>query len=320
MTGLGLETEEMVAKPTATWRVPSNALERIDESSLETAWLRFFAWAFLLFGVFWYFVFAHNFQDPETSFAQHLEVFVIMVSAQAALGFLYYRLSNRIDIGTGLRRLSAKVPQTSACPVTLEIAQDGVVTGYDEGFLWLEDGTLFFKGLQTVFRLNAEDVPALNEWPARRRPNIDAGRLPRWIPVVSESGLSVRFKPIDPFEDHSARRRTTAFDKALTLWLRDRPPGSLETRLPPLNLHPSLLQLGPLRLEGLVAGVFMTLINLALLFSVRFSFGPNEALSVSNFLNAAAVAFLLYLSVRLTVTQVKNLSVRKRIAQVQDGF
>lgn len=310
----------MVAKPTATWRIPSNALERIEESSLETAWLRFFAWAFLIFGVLWYFVFAHNFQNPETSFTQHLEVFLIMVSAQAALGFLYYRLSNRIDIGTGLKRLSTKVPETAACPVMLEIAQDGVVTGYDEGFLWLSDGTLFFKGLQTVFRVNAEDVPPVQEWPRKRRPNIDEGRPPRWIPIESETGLVLRYKYIDPFEDHSARRRTGALDKAVALWLKERPHGSLETRLPPLHLHPSLRQLGPLRLEGLVAGIFMTVIDLVLLFSVRFSFGPDEALSVSNFLSAAAVALLLFLSVRLTVSQARDLAVRKRIALVPQDF
>lgn len=313
LPGLDFPADGAAFKPTATWRVSFDRERSVDPSPFETMALRLTAWFFLFAGVAYYFLIARRF-EALAAVTQHVEVLLLIVMAQLALNFLYVRLSNRIHLGTGLRRLRSKVPDDDSVAVELEVIQDSVVTGYDEGFFWLDDGTLYFRGLQTVFRLNAEDVLHLPAWPRRLRPNLDAGRPPRWI-VLKETPrpMKLRLRLIDPFEDRSARRRTAEFDRALTLWLHNRPAGSLETKIPPTALHPYLTEISPVRYEGLIASGVLTVLNICLLLTVRPSFDPSQIGSFANQLAALIALGLLVMSIRLMVRQWRVIQVRNQL-------
>ncbi len=282
---------------------------------METMWLRAFAWFFLFSGVAYYFLVARRFEIPELSLTSHIEVLTMIAVAESCLFLLYTRMSNKIDLGPGLRRLRAKVQNEDAVPVSLDVIQQGVVTGSDEGFFWLEDGTLFFKGLQTVFRLNSEDVPPLKTWPRKWRPSLDKGKPPRNILVVEgERTLRVRLKLIDPFQDYHARRRSATFDRHLIKWLALKPEGSLETLLPPLELHDALRHLSPFRFEGLGAGILMLVLNLVLLFSVKLDFSQGDLLAVARAFAVAACLILVWVSLQLVIARARDLRVRHDLA------
>lgn len=320
----GLETElgSGPARPMANWRVPSQIAELVEHSPLETIYLRGFAWLFIVSGIGYYFLVARNWDLPEPALAAHIQVFGMIGIAEICLVFLYTRLSNKIDLGPGLRRLQTKVPAEHACPVHIDVVQESVVTGSDEGFLWVDEGTLYFKGLQTVFRLNSSDVPPLGMWPRKLRPSIDKGKPPRILLVpVADKVVKIKIDLIDPFEDRGARRRTANFDRTLTKWLAERPTGHLESLLPPLQLHDALRRTGPFRLEGLMAGVIVTLVNLTILFTARRDYSSNDLMSVTNGLEFTAGVLLCALSLRMAFGQWRDLQVRHQLSlKLPDSF
>ncbi|MBS1721494.1 MAG: hypothetical protein JSS66_00640 [Armatimonadetes bacterium] len=314
ISGLEQEMGSQTVKPTAEWKVPLEIEMHGIQSPWETIWLRLIAWSFLFFGLVYYFMIARRYGIPEIALTQHGLVLLMIASSQLALGFLYDRLSNRVELGLGLKKLQARIDQPSAVAAEIAVIQNGVVTGCDEGYLWLEEGTLFYKGLQTVFRLNADDIASLRSWPRRKRPDIDAGRPPRWLSVLgTKRKLTVKLSVIDPLEDSATRKRATLFDKALTLWLRDRPAGSLESRLPPLALHPSLARGAAVRNEGLVAGIVLNLINLALLATARFDFHTNDLLAAANAMEIGVALLLLWRSAALARGQWRDTKVRREL-------
>lgn len=312
--GLDTDPDGKPAKACATWRVPSQIAELVRETPFETLYLRLFAWVFISCGAFYYFRFVRFMTAPAEVLTSDVEVFLMIGLAQFCLIFLYRRLSNKIDLGPGLRRLRTKIPDESACPIYLEVIQEGVVTGNDEGYLWIEDGTLYYKGLQTAFRINASDVPHLKLWPRKFRPSYDKGIPPRNILIdSSERPVRLQIKLINPFEDHGARRRTARFDRNLVKWLAEKPTGSLESLLPPLGLHAALVKEGTLRFEGIIAGVLMLLLNLSILFTARSLFTGKDLSTISD---AAEISFgigMSYIALRFILSQVKDIQFRKAL-------
>jgi hypothetical protein len=276
-----------MSQPIADWRVPFFTTERAIKSATETIWQRSLAWFFLSCGALFLFFVARKYAHPEANLVAQIEALALMAASQLTLIFLCSRLSDRFDVGPGLKRLGTKVPSEDACPVAIEVRQAGVVTGYDEGYIWLEEGTLFFKGLQTVFRLNAEDVPPLGAWPKRARPNPLKGREISCVPFHAGDVLAeVRFRIIDPFEDYHSRRRSAKFLRELTLWASNRPPGSLESLLPPLSVHPALTTNRPLRHEGLVTGLVIAALNLCVLVTLKADLSMRSLASIETLMVA----------------------------------
>lgn len=303
-----------VVRAAAEWRVPGSKSERADRTPFETIWLRLHAWFFLFAGVVYHFVLGREFQTPEVLFMSQIEVMGMVALSQFALHFLYWRLANKIVLSYGLRRLKTKVPSDDACPVCIEVMQSGVITGYDEGYLWIDEGTLYYKGLQTVFRINASDVLPAKEWPRSHRPNLDEGRLPRWIHLRGASDpMDLHIKLIDPFEDYGARRRSANFDRTLAKWLAERPEGSLESRLPPFDLHPSLTSIGRFRFEGFVAGCVLMLTNLVLMLTARIGSQTNDLGDLGNMLPVVVGGVLFVFAARMAYQNYHNIQVRMRL-------
>jgi hypothetical protein len=279
------------------------------------AWQRALPWLFLVVGLAYYVLLARGFPlSPDTVFT-HVKSLTLIGAMQGALALVYTRLANHIDLGPGLRRLRHKVPSEGACPVRIAVRQEGVVTGLDEGYMWVEDGTLFYKGLQTVFRINREDVPPLGLWPRSFRPDPARNRPVRRIPIPdSEGDLWLEVTPIDPFEDYHARRRTRRFYRDVYDWLDERPRGSLETLLPPRALHPCLSARGPGRWEGVLSGAALVLTNVTLLATAPRGSGSASVSSLVSGLVMVASVGLLGLAVWLLTTQWRTVRLRDRLA------
>lgn len=312
--GLKLEGPGVVVKPTAEWRITGAPEERLKSSPLETAWQRIVAWFLLICGITYAFLVARRPGPPEAYFVDNLRTLALIALAQASLFYLYRRESNWIDIGLGLKRLKTKVPTESACSVSVSIRQLGAVTGRDEGYMWIQGGTLYFKGLQSVFRLNSEDVPPLESWPRRAHPDPASLRPPHGMPVVGgrhDMSLDIRF--IDPYEDYGSRRRSSEFIDSLMAWLREKPQGELESLLPPDAVHPMLQQPGTAQYEGIVAGSVLTGINLALLSTARRDIDGRTIAALGEAFLVAATLVLAYLAVRLTMDQYRDFVARRRL-------
>jgi hypothetical protein len=294
--------------------VPFFTTERAVKAVTETMWQRALAWFFLFSGFFFLIFVARRYVSPEANLVAQVEALGLMAASQLTLIYLCCRLSDRFEVGPGLKRLGTKVPAEDACPVAVEIRQSGVVTGYDEGYMWVEEGTLFFKGLQTVFRLNAADVPPIASWPKKARPNPLNGRPIRAVPFSQGEGLAeVRFRIIDPFEDYHARRRSAKFLRDLTLWASNRPDGSLETLLPPLSVHPALASGRPLKHEGLVTGLVIATMNLAVLLTLKADLSMQSLASVETILVAVAGSALTVAALHLARRSWVTLAVRSRL-------
>lgn len=313
--GLDLDLAEAPARPTATWRVPSQITELIQHSPLETIYLRICAWFFLFCGFSYYFIIARRFEIGTPALTNHLQVFGLIAVAELCLVFLYTRMSNKIDLGPGLKRLKTKIPDEAAVPVAVDVVQHEVVTGTDEGYMWIEEGTLYFKGLQTVFRINSTDVPPLAVWPRKFRPSIDKGIPPQYVLIpVGERLVRLRLRLLDPFEDSKARRLSNQFNRSLTKWLVEKPAGSLESLLPPLDLHDALRHVTLFRFEGFVAGIGLLLFNLTILLTARLNYTSRDLMGLANATEFAAGLLLSWLAVKLIVAQYRNLKVRHQLA------
>lgn len=295
--------------------MPSQITELIQHSPLETVYLRVCAWFFLFCGLTYYFMIARRFELGTPALTNHIQVLGLIAIAQLCLVFLYTRMSNKIDLGPGLKRLKTKIPDETAVPVAVDVVQHEVVTGTDEGYMWIESGTLYFKGLQTVFRINSSDVPPLAVWPRKMRPSIDNGVPPKHILVpVNDRVVRLKLRLLDPFEDSKARRLSSQFNRALTKWLVEKPSGSLESLLPPLDLHDSLRHVTLFRFEGLIAGIGLLLFNLSILFTARMNFNRPDLMGIANATEFTAGLLLSWLAIRLIVAQYRNLKVRHELA------
>ena len=307
-------------KPTSQWRMTAQAEERVAQAAHETIYYRVLAWFLLIVGFTFELVFARNPVDAGSAFILGAKAYLLIISAQLVLHFLYRRLADHLYLGPGLRRIQAKVPDDRACPVHIQIKQSGVVTGCDEGYMWFEEGSLYFKGLQSVFRLNPEDVIPLRQWPKNMRPNPDHGRLPQHLLLESDDHpMVIDISLIDPFEDFNTRRRAHFFQLEVMEWLVQRPAGSLESLLPPKQVHPGLHRPDYTRNEMIIGAGGMIGINAILLLTARPDFSVR---SVQGFVSAVAflmTAFLLYRAIRLAVHTLKTTRVRQELAAIGGG-
>lgn len=298
------------ATPVGGWRMARRS-EEIFLNPADTLPFRGVAWLFVLAGVLVLFFFAPQSENQAQMFMGYFKAFTMIALAQAILIYLLTKSSNSIFLDTGLKRLKAKVPDESAVPVSIQVVQKGAVTGADEGFIWLENGTLYFRGLQSVWRLNREDVMPLAEWPKTMRPKPGLGRPMNTL--VLDSGALIRYRQIDPFEDFQSRRRAFRFQNGLIKWLVDRPEGSLETVLPPMEVHPGLERFGPLRYEGVVTAGGLVALNVALLIVTRPDFSLITVESLISTLQFITLLALVYFSVRFAWQQRQDLVVRSQL-------
>src|SRR5690606_17807543 len=129
---------------------------------------------------------------------------------------------------------------------------------------------IFFKGLQTVFRLNWEDIPPMSLWDRKDVPNLAANRMPTTLPIPYENrGLKVKYEILDANEDFASRRRAAYFYSGLLEWLRDRPNSALETLLPPTDVHPGFCMPGRATWEPVYGLGAIILVDLGLLLSMN---------------------------------------------------
>lgn len=291
--------------PIANWRLAKPS-ERLIVNPADSFPFRVAAWLFLILAA----IIMISGQRTGSSFFGDLKVFIILAVSQAVLIYLLTKSSNDIFLGTGLKRLKAKVPVEEACPASIRVLQEGSVTGADEGFIWLEEGTLHFKGLQSVWRLNAADLKKYADWPRRHRTR----RVPdRIVLEDARRAVWIEISLIDPFEDFHTRRRASRFHTGLANWAQNRPSGSLESVLPPLDLHPGLERTGPLRQEGLISGIILLAVNLVLLVSSRPDFLFQDIVGLESVVQFLIVLALFFFSVRFTFQQLLDGRIRRQL-------
>ncbi len=302
-----------VAEPTAQWHLPEER-ELLTDAHREGLWQRILAWAFLVTG-FAFFLVSRATVRTEVAYTVAVgEAIVLMAIGQALLVFMYRRLSNHVDAGTGFRRLRSKVPARADLPIAVEIVREGCMIGRDAGYMWQEDGTWYFKGLQTAFRFNQQDVVPIEAWGRKIAPDPAADKPPKTLPMKSKAGrLVLNIKVIDPHEDFAKRKRTKAFYRELFDWLNERPRGTIESLLPPRTVHPALRRRGFWRYEGLGAAFLLVSINTAIMASL-----PRESVQTNlgsfSMVAAIGVTALLFVSVRLAWLEFRDITVRERLA------
>jgi uncharacterized membrane protein len=258
--------------PVAQWRLPDQPLLN-DTSADGVGWMRAMAWSFLALGLAFYLFVVRFTQNPADHLSGHVKVLIVVAACEVVLMAVLRRAAEDVRIGKGLRLLQDAAKAEDALPVRIEIRQKGALTGADEGFVWLKDGTLFFRGIASVWRLNAQDTAPPQEW--SRRVNRAQSPTRRVIPLQAAGRpieLTINF--IDPYEDYAARRRAEAFSRSLRAWAVNRPEGFVETVLPPLDVHPALRLHSSRRWEGVTTGAALTVINLGLALSAMTGLSP----------------------------------------------
>jgi hypothetical protein len=302
-----------VAEPTADWHVPDRELAPRNDN----LWQRVLAWVFFVTG-FAFFLFVRSSVTTEVAFTVATsEALVLMGISQVLLIYIYRRISNNVEPGTGFRRLHTKVPESADLPVQVEILRDGCMTGRDKGYIWLAEGTWYFKGLQTAFRFNQQDIVPIEAWPRSIAPDPHRDKPPRTLPMKSQLGhLVLRVDVLDPFEDYAKRKRVKGFYREMYDWLRERPRGAIESLLPPTAVHPSLVRTDPARFEGLAASGVMVLLDTMVLLGLPHDGGETNLGSYA-LVAAAAVTLLLFLALRFGWQETRDLSVRARLAKAE---
>ena len=298
-----------VGEPTAEWHLPVDEAGQIRRSPRENLWQRGLGWLFLVSGFVAFVLTARNITSVVGYAVSLSQAFVLMGISQAVLIYLYRRLSQHVDVGTGFRRLKSKVPEDVSLMVRVDVVRDGCLTGRDEGFMWLNEGTWYFKGLQTAFRFNQNDVVPIEAWPKRISPDPAHDKPPTLLPMKSVHGqLELRVNVIDPHVDFAKRKQVREFYRELYDWLVERPRGAIESLLPPLDVHPDLHRTDLARFEGLAAGLAMVLIDSGVLFGL-----PREGRASA--IAAVLATVLLAAGIRLAWLEYRDLTVRARLSK-----
>lgn len=270
--GLGLNESDSPARPTSFWRISSRVEDHLLTGRNETIYLRVIFWILLAISATYIIAFLRRSDLTEdVVWILHLKGYVLVAIANVALLYIYRRMLNFLYLGPGLKRLKLKLPDESAVPIRLTLTQHNAITGVDEGYLWFSEGTLFYKGRQTTFRLNREDVPAISLWKRKERPNLALNKMPETLPVpYGDTDLKIKFSVLDSHEDFTTRRQASHFYNSLIQWLNDRPQGSLESLLPPTDLHPGFRIRERYGKEPLYAAIALTVTNLTIILSMNF--------------------------------------------------
>lgn len=253
-----------VADPVADWHVPPES-QNISSSSAEERWFRGLGWIFLCVGFSTFLISIKSVQDKNLLSVSLLQAILLVGMSQAVLIYLYRRKSNAIDVGTGLARVSAKVPENVDLLVDFEMYQQGTLIGKDRGYFWLESGTWFFKGMATAFRINQQDVVPIEAWPKKIRPDPDNDRAPTRFPLSpANAQRELRIRVVSPYEDYTKRRHAKEFYRQMYDWLVARPRDGIESLLPPRSVHPTMKAPLSLLHGGVVAGLLMFTADLAM--------------------------------------------------------
>ncbi|MBA4292305.1 hypothetical protein C0431_04990 [bacterium] len=309
--GLGLQTSDSPVRPTSYWRVSSRVEDHLLTGQNESVYIRSVFWILLSISVVYVIAFLRRPSlSDEIAWILHLKGYLVIAFINAGLFYIYRRLLNHLHLGPGLKKLRLKIPNEDALPVRITITQNDGVTGIDEGYMWLEDGTIFYKGRQTVFRLNRDDVPPLSTWPKRDRPNPGMNKLPDTLLIPVENRLlKLHFSILDSHEDFGTRRKAHLFQSNLLSWLKNRPEGSLESLLPPTDLHPGFQTTRTSR-EPLYAAAVLTAANAVIIgamnIGVNFSATTQGFAILCTLLHIVLFAF----SLKLLISATKTLRIR----------
>ncbi len=149
-------------------------------------------------------------------------------------------------------------PHPSACAVSMAIFQQGILTGADAGYLWVDGGLVRYQGAQTAFAIRREDVPPISMWPRRLRLRLLEGRMPGYLPIpVGPRNMKVAFRIADRGNTLESRQRAAAARAAIYRWATHPEEGAADSVLPPLDLHPGL-ERDPVVQRDCVAGAVVS--------------------------------------------------------------
>lgn len=315
LSDLESDHDKNPVKASSSWRPTQSAEEFSQQATNETLIFRLLAWLFLLVSAGYIFVFLRSPLADQNVWILHIKGYVLFVSMHFVLAYLYGRVSDHIEIGPSLKTIQAKVPNERAVPIEIRICQQKTVTGADQGFMWVDDGTLFFKGRQTAFRINREDLPPATMMPRRERPDLGQRKFPKCLSVgVNGRSLTLKFKMLDPFEDFSTRRRTQQFEIDLATWILANETGSMESLLPPNTVHPALRRRGLLRLEPLFGSGMLVAINAILSVSIMSGYRPGNLQAMFNQVASVVHVGLLVFSLWMAVRAWRTTQVRESLA------
>lgn len=307
---------------TSTWRLTQRAEENLVVTHKETLWIRAVSWIVLAIAVSYTLAFLRRDDlSNDVVWILHIKGYMLMAFMHAVLYFVYRRVCDHIYLGPGLRKISTKIPDEDAVPIKLEIRQNKVLTGIDEGYLWLEDGTLYYKGLQTNFRLNHGDVPPLSHWRYRDRPNPGQGKLPDRLPLrLMDRDMEVRFAILDAYEDFASRRKAHTFRQTVYDWLTDDSQGNLESLLPPTSVHPGLQRSKIFGMEPVVAS--WTLVSIDLLLVISMNYGVNYHGAAAFFAATATAMHIIFglVATSLAIHCTRSKLVRDAITREIEAF
>ena len=303
-----------VAEPVADWNLPDDEAQYVRYSPWSNAWIRGVAWFFLITGFLAFGFLSRMIENDVSHFVAVTEALALVVISQTVLIYLYRKMSGFVDIGSGYRRLRSKVPEEATLPVRISIRRHGVLTGCDEGYMWQADGTWYFKGLQTAFRINQQDVVPIEAWPKRIKPDPEHDKPPKTLPLKSKHGkLELKVEVINSHEDFTKRKQARAFYREMFDWLTERPRGSIESLMPPLTVHPSLVRTGKSRIEGVIAGLVMVGINGAVLMRLPREDVPSTDAGSFNIIIALILIALLVSGFRLSWLEQRDQTVRRSL-------
>ena len=319
---LGTETKHedlptVVAEPTAEWTLPPES-ERVAPITNESVLQRLLAWLFLISGFGFFLVVRGTVVKEVTYVVSTGEAIVLIAISQGVLYYLYRRMANLIMIERGFARLKSKVPEGADLPVRVEIYREGSLTGMDQGYVWLTEGTWYFKGMQTAFRFNQQDVVPIEAWSRWITPDPGSDKPPTCIPMKSLSGrLEIRLHVIDRHEDYAKRKKANAFFREMYDWLKERPRGAIESVLPPLRIHPDLERSGLTKYEGLCAAMAMLIVDTAVMAGLPKG-EVDAGLGSYGATMAVLVGGLMMGAVWLAWLETRDIMVRSRLKAVEN--
>ncbi len=256
-----------VSLPSAEWRLPPVNEVPNFESARSGFWQRSFCWIFIAFGLIFYF-WGPSGQSPLEDLMTALKTVLLCGGGALAVIALTNRSIADRGAGVSLAMIKTKLPVDDCSPAKIKIYQSNTLTGSDEGYFWLDEDTLFFKGTQCAFRLNAKDIPPLDEWQPKHRPKSNSGVGMKWLEVkTGPRPLAVNFSFLELDNDHAAHRRSSKLVRQIASWVHEAHEGVIETVLPPLAVHPGLRVSGSWSKEGIISGAVIAVIGTLLAFA-----------------------------------------------------
>lgn len=184
----------------------------------------------------------------------HLKGYFILIGLSIFLYWTYANLRNHLPKARGHLLAKSKIPSDSALPCSIRIYQGGVLTGGDDGYVWLAEGLIHYRGLQTAFRINRSEIPPMMFWKRGDKPDQNHLTHPLTIPFTEEDAdCKLVITLIDPLQDYNRRSQVTQFRRKFVEWLDCLPTSDKNTVFPPLSVHPCFHFGSALLTESVVA-------------------------------------------------------------------